>query len=959
MTPSTQSRTFVAIDLETTGLDPHRDRIIEIGAVRFNVQGVVERFTTLVNPHRPIPLYIQQLTGIRDTDVASAPDLEQVIPDLLAFVAPSVDALVGHNVDFDLGFLRAAGVHLHRPALDTCELATILVPGMPSYSLGELARQLDISLDQAHRALGDVEATAQLFIHLLERIRSLPGWILEILTERGDESQWPALRLFADARSAASQERAILAVDRLPAWRRDGPEAGSPDGDGGSRVPVDPERIAAFFAPEGPLCSLLGPDYEVRQGQVQMARLVMEAFNRGEHRLIEAGTGTGKSLAYLVPAALWATANHSRVVIATHTVPLQDQLTGQEIPRLQRLWSAVAPPEGAELRAAQLKGRRRYLCTRRLYAWYHGRQLSGEELRFLAKVLVWLPHTHTGDVSELALRTPQERRCWEQVASHPTCSPERCHAPLPGAPFAGVDFFWRARWQAEQAHLLVVNHALLLADLEAEGWVLPPYDHLIIDEAHHLEDAATEQLTRRVSQAVLEDHLARLRPHHDLWTWMTGVSAQEVADRSRRLSLRVQAFRRGPLALFYENLRAFARAWLRSGESHNGYVQRLPLDARLRTQPRWSQIELEWDHIRQELQAIVQEGWAFLRGLAQLPGHDQEPQATHLDELRSTLQSLEELDEAMEAIVFQPLTAQETVTWLEYHRDQVTLCAAPAQVGDLLAQRLFAPRRTVILTGATLSTGAGVDFMADRLGCWHMDAISIPSPFDYRDRVLVVLPTNMPMPGESGYQAAVEQAIVAAARAAQGRTLVLFTSHSHLRTTAAAIRAPLNRLGIKVLEHGSSGRHQLLRAFRTQEPTVLLGTGTFWEGIDVPGDALSCLVMVRLPFAVPTDPLFAARANLYDDPFHEYSVPDAVLRFRQGFGRLMRRADDRGTVILLDSRLWKKRYGHAFLDALPGCSIRRTHLANLGEVVADWLAARPVSALFAGENLSIPPALEG
>ncbi len=958
MTSSTPWRTFVAIDLETTGLDPRRDRIIEIGAVRFNMQGIVERFTALVNPHRSIPLSIQQLTGIRDADVASAPDLEQVLPEFLSFVDLSVDALVGHNVDFDLGFLHAAGVHLRLPALDTYDLATILVPGMPSYSLGELARQLDIPLDQAHRALGDAEAAARLFIDLLARIRGLPGWILEILASRGDETQWPALRLFADARAAASQGEASLAVESFPAPGGDGPAAGWPGEDGVPGVAVDPERIEAFFASEGPLRSLLGPDYEVRQGQVRMARLVADAFNRGEHRLIEAGTGTGKSLAYLVPAALWATANRSRVVVATHTVPLQDQLTGQEIPRLQRLWRVVAP-EGEELRAAQLKGRRRYLCTRRLYAWYHGRRLSEEELRFLAKVLVWLPHTHTGDVSELALRTPLERRCWEQVASHPTCSPERCHAPLPGAPFVGVDFFWRARWQAEQAHLLVVNHALLLADLEAEGRVLPPYDHLIIDEAHHLEDAATEQLTRRVSQAVLEDHLARLRLHPDLRAWLAEAPSQEATAQSRRLSLQVQAFRRGPLAIFYESLRAFARAWLRAGEGHNGYVQRLTLDARLRTQPRWSQIELEWDHIRQELRAIAQGGRAFLQELVRLPGHDQEPQATHLDELQSTLHSLEVLEEAMEIIVFQPLTAQETVTWLEYHRDQVTLCAAPAQVGDLLAQRLFAPRRTVVLTGATLSTGAGVDFMADRLGCWHMDAVSIPSPFDYRERVLVVLPTNMPMPGESGYQAAVEQAIVAAAQAAQGRTLVLFTSHSHLRTTAAAIRAPLNRLGIKVLEHGSSGRHQLLRAFRTLEPTVLLGTGTFWEGIDVPGDALSCLVMVRLPFAVPTDPLFAARANFYEDPFHEYSVPDAVLRFRQGFGRLMRRADDRGIVVLLDSRLWKKRYGHAFLDALPGCSLRRTHLTNLGDVVADWLAARPVSALFAGENLSIPPALEG
>lgn len=951
----TPRRTFVALDLETTGLDPQRDAIIEIGAVRFRADGILDRFTTLVNPQRPIPLYIQQLTGIRDQDVATAPTLDQVIPELLAFVDPQVDAVVAHNVNFDLGFLAAAGVRFHRPALDTCELATILLPGMPSYSLGELARQLDIRLDDAHRALDDAEAAARLFIHLLARIQELPRWILDILVESGDPADWPPLRLFADARATAPRTPATLTVDAPRPRSESGP--GWQIQEDHPPRPVDEGLVTAFFAADGPLHRHLGSDYETREGQLRMAHLVLDALNRGDHRLIEAGTGTGKSLAYLLPAALWATANRHRVVIATHTIPLQDQLIGQEIPRLQALWPQIVSPESPPLRAALLKGRRRYLCTRRLHAWYRGRALKADELRFLAKVLVWLPQTTTGDVSELALRSDQERRYWEQVASDGACTPERCHAPLPEAPFPARDFFWLARRKAEQAHLLVVNHALLLADLESEGRVLPEYNHLIIDEAHHLEDAATEQLTLRADQATLTEWLGRLSLHPDLLNWMAP-AGDELTAQARALHNRVRAFQTGPLATFYEDLQAFAKAWLKSGEGHNGYVQRLRLDARLRTQPRWSQIEMEWDQARRALHAILDAGRELHAGLLRLPGHEREPQATYLDELRMALDALEALDAGLETIVFQPTSAQETVTWLEYHKDRVTLCAAPAHVGDLLAQRLFRPRRTVILTGATLSTGAGIDFMADRLGCWHMDMVSIPSPFDYRKNVVVVLPTNMPMPNESGYQSAVEQAIVAAAQAARGRTLVLFTSHSHLRITAAAIRAPLNRAGIKVLEHGSSGRHQLLQAFRTDEPTVLLGTGTFWEGIDVPGEALSCLVIVRLPFAVPTDPLFAARAGLYEDPFNEYSVPDAVLRFRQGFGRLIRRANDRGAVVLLDSRVWKKRYGNAFLDALPACTVRRTPLANLGDVVADWLAARPVPALFAGEGFFPTPPMD-
>ncbi|MEZ4583478.1 MAG: helicase C-terminal domain-containing protein [Caldilineaceae bacterium] len=249
-----------------------------------------------------------------------------------------------------------------------------------------------------------------------------------------------------------------------------------------------------------------------------------------------------------------------------------------------------------------------------------------------------------------------------------------------------------------------------------------------------------------------------------------------------------------------------------------------------------------------------------------------------------------------------------------------------------LVQRL----RTCVLTGATLRSGADFRYIRERLGLWDAHADALPSPFDYRTSTLIYMPDDLPQPNHPSYQRAVDAAIIAAATAAGGRTMVLFTSYAHLRATPKA-SAPLDRQGITVLQHGSSSRRRLLREYRATEQAVLLGTRSFWEGIDLPGEQLSVLVIVKLPFAVPSDPLVAARSAEFENSFMEYTLPDAILRFRQGFGRLIRRASDRGVVLLLDSRIWQKRYGQAFLEALPACTVRRASMANLGEEVDLWL----------------------
>ena len=983
-------RTFVAFDLETTGLNPKRDAIIEFGAVRFQHGGPRAYYSTCINPGRPLPVRIQQLTGIRPADVADAPAIEEIIPEIVGFFGHGAQAVVAHSAGFDISFLQSAGVKLNAPVLDTYELATILLPGQDSYSLEELCRSLAIPLKTAHRAGHDAEATADLLLHLLERIKALPESVLQTLSEAGRGSEWGPVLLFDDElrRRKHAEPEENRGGTTGPGRSKDPPlQALTPNP---SPRELAGDFLAAAFADDGPLSVEFeagsGAGFERRDGQLQMSLQTLDALNTGDHRIIEAGTGTGKSLAYLLPAAAWAVRNESRVVIATHTLPLQDQLLEKELPRVARVLANthldLKGGRRPDVRAMALKGRSRYLCTRRLTNWLEasrgGRfagRLSPLALRFLAKLLVWLPTTQSGDLSELPIHDRQEQALVPHVASHADeCSPERCTFGRPTGrhDFLGGryrDFYLEAHRQACSAHLLVVNHALLLADVGAGGQVLPEYDNLIVDEAHHLEGAATEQYTRQVDLrglAYLLDGLDRAvdqlaaRLNQDDWRKLAGQVA--VDNQDLRTSLPPFAEALYEFVLRHAETRAAARA--------ASYPQQVALDSRMRAQPAWSEIEIEWDGISRTIGRMLgrltelaerldaSRWWQFEERSGNAPAAAGSGTVRALQTLHYGQTDLADLLQVADDVILRPLSHQEeSVAWLELSgsrgspagggsrtrrgADSVILRSAPVQVSEKLASELFRKKRAVVLTGATLRAGDHFDYLRDRLGCWDANGAVIDSPFDYKRNALLYLPTDMPPPNHHNYQQALEQAIQQAALAAEGRTLVLFTSHSHLRASADAIRTPLAAAGLTVIQQGEGSRSRNLRDFRANPSSVLMGTSSYWEGIDLPGDQLVCLLIVRLPFAVPTDPLYAARSRLYEDAFHEYAVPEAVIRLRQGFGRLIRSATDRGVVALLDSRLWQRSYGEVFLDALPECTRRQSPLSHLAEAVHGWLNGPP------------------
>ena len=940
-------RIYVALDLETTGLQADRDAIIEIGAVKFRGDDILGEWSSLVNPGRPLPRKIERLTGITQRDVERAPALHLVLPGLQRFIGDN--PLVGHNIQFDLGFLQRAGISAFPPALDTFELACILMPYASRYSLGKLMDELEIEFPTRHRAVEDARATSALFNALLARAKRLAPKTIEEIAQAGDKSNWALKFAFQDllgararhafapgsigaqlaAKSATQDDTLGLMFSRDRDERPLKPNAHTD--------PLDVDALAHLLGADG-LFAQHFAGYELRAQQIEMLRAVAGAFNAGATLLVEAGTGTGKSVAYLVPAIYWAAQNNQRVVISTNTINLQDQLFDKDLPDLRKILPF-------EFQAALLKGRSNYVCRARFDALRKNEKLSAEEARVLAKVIAWLPSTTTGDNAELILMGPAENAVWARIAGDADhCSADHCTLKQ-----NGKCFFYRAREKAESAHVVIVNHALLLADMATENRVLPEYKYLIVDEAHHLEARATDALAFEASRANLEMLLRGLAHERGglLGTLAGALKNSDVTPEARRqtqnlfadVAQDIERAQRGVYE-FFNTLEAFlGKQDAQPGESETGYDRQIRLTAARRAQPDWSGIEIAGDGFGAALRQVrdglakIFEAWGDLDDF-EIPSH---PELAA--ELSAAVRRMSETRAQLQAIVTKPQA--NGIYWANVNKNNgdISLHSAPLSVGELLQKQLFAGKSANILTSATLCVDKKFDHIKSRLGLgdWA-DQLAVGSPFDYARAAAVFVPTDVPEPGQPGYQKAVEAVLVELLRATQGRALVLFTSISQLNATYRAISRPLEEEQVIVIAQNLDGsRRQVLETFKTQERTALLGTKSFWEGVDVQGEALSCLVIARLPFAVPSDPIFAARSETFDDAFAQYAVPEAVLRFRQGFGRLIRSKNDRGIVVVLDKRVLTKNYGRIFIESLPPVSKFQGAAKELPAFAAKWI----------------------
>ena len=953
------SRTYVALDLETTGLNPDKDAIIELGAVRFRDGEILDRFSQVVNPGRRIPPAIQQMTGISQAEADAAPPLSRVASAFRAFVGDA--PVVGHNIGFDISFLRANGLYNYNPLIDTFELALITLPGLSSYKLGRVAERLGVSLENAHRAYDDAEASMWIFEAMRRLlVDEVPAKTLEQIVRMGQLADWSLTIVFEDAlreqarRGLGQRQVQKTALDKGPLFRREQPlqPVEHPQ-------PLDVDALAALLEPGGPFDAYFDL-YEYREPQVAMLRAVADAFNRSRHLLIEAGTGTGKSLAYLIPALAWAVNTGQRVVVSSNTINLQDQLYHKDLPDLHHILPF-------DFKATVMKGRSNYLCPRRLNKLMARPDLTAVEVSVLARILLWLPHTETGDVSELTLVNAAERAVWQRVCSDPhTCSSARCGMDSPQP-----CYFYKARNRAEAAHLIIVNHALLLSDIATEGGVLPEYHHLIVDEAHHLEAAATNALTASVDHASFVTKLRELAPATGgemptaglLADVVTAVrradvpsdKADKITDYTRRLAAGIPALDMH-MAEYMDALDRFLMQHFGRQYDNTMYDLRLRITKSVRVQPAWVDVEIIWDNLEFALNSFVSDLDHLIKTLGDL-GNYPMPERDDLEaELTALWESVTEALSIGHELTLEP--DANAIYWVRRSKfnGSLTLYRAPLHVGGIIEEHIFRSKDTVVLTSATLRTANSFDYIRGRLNAFEVEELALESPFDYKKNALVFIPTDMPEPNKPDYQAKVEEAILQLSLATQGRLMALFTSYAQLKDVAQRLRPLLEEAGFTLFVQGEGGsRQQILTAFRETEKAVILGTRSFWEGVDVQGEALSALVITKLPFSVPNDPIISARSETFDSPFYQYSVPEAILHLRQGFGRLIRSTSDRGVAVLLDKRLLSKRYGRLFLESLPDVTLCKAPLADLPEAAQRWLAGEGDDACPKRRVASSPP----
>lgn len=939
---------YIVIDLETTGLDPTTDKIIEVAAVKIKRSLVVDEFSALIDPQVSVSEEISALTGIDDSMLHGQPKIEEIIPALKDFIGAST--IIAHNAPFDSAFLEPY-LQSGGTWLDSVVLAQVAYPAAGRYSLEKLTDMLGIANDSAHRAFSDALATAELFLAIKKRLAGLPPATKKLLAQIGEGDQSAISRFIIEqtAFSSAGGKNTQALVDlstsgeeNVKVFNEGSPSRSIYDREIDEEYCLSLEDIAAYFSPEG-LYEQRLEGFEDRPQQLEMALAVAGSFNEKQHLIVEAGTGTGKSLAYLLPAVLFALNSGHQVAVSTHTINLQEQLLKKDIPMLQKLLGISFP-------AAVLKGRGNYLCRNMFNSISRH---PGDNIRyFLMRLAVWLGETEQGDSAELALNGFEKWK-WNLVCA----SRENCAAPH--CPYAKSScFITKCRHQAEEADLIILNHSLLLSSISLERGFLPPLPYLILDEAHHLEKVAEDQLSVAVDFYALLGLTGRLKRSEkgkaggtlefirkQLDTLILADEAKgSCQDKIESIGFNLD----GLMTEAEEFFRLMRDIALPEAAGQGYYPARLRVLPALRLAPLWQLLTNAANSLQTGLNSLTKELLAVVE-LLLVAEIEAEQAVSGKEELKSIAAQLRDISQTLEACLEKD--AENHVVWIEFADPEKwpSLHMAPLELGEILKSSLFDQAESIVLTSATLTAAGSFNYFNQRVGLDLLEEspreLVLPSPFYYQDQALFAVCNDLPdWSKDSEYQCreAIAKALIELLEASKGRALVLFTSHDQLKAVYEEIKRPLAQKGITVLAHGISGNPAvLLQWLKKEEHCCILGANSFWEGVDVVGSALSMVIVVRLPFWPPNTPTIAARMEKIEaagkSSFAEYSLPQSIIRFKQGFGRLIRSCEDTGVFCVLDKRIYTKQYGRSFIKSLPAMNRVCAPTEEVAEEVRRWL----------------------
>lgn len=911
---------IVIIDIETSGLNPNKDEIIEISAVKFSKLRDKETFITFVKPQADIPHYIEYLTNIKPEQLKDAPMLDKVLPRLVSFIGESV--IIGHNVKFDLDFISTKLIEYNELPLvnqwwDTCEIGRIYLPYLMNHKLSTLCLHFNIDISQAHRALYDSLATGELFFNLLEYIISyhsitINTRILELCRQsKSDSNIAILLELIVDYQRKYS----ILGIKKKPSINT-------------LNNIIENKCLRPHIYTQNELFEQNGvldnsfPKFEFRMGQLHMAEEIERAFLDKNYLIIEAGTGIGKSFAYLIPALQFSYTNSKKIVISTNTKNLQEQLFNKDLPQLKKVVKT-------SFKAVLVKGRENYICERRWeeFVTEQTRGLTPFEAAAMLNLVIWKLTTITGDITEnSSFDRNRFNLIWKRICSdRHYCAGRKC-------PHFNHCYVMKLRKNVEDANLIIVNHSLLLSDLMSEHVSLGEFEYLIVDEAHNIVQTASRQFGIELSYAELISQLNQLSKIYR----KKNIAFLDQIDKALSKSILSPSVKEHIKYVCYnieQLIEEHKKTVLNLFSAVADYCSGQDTFGKLRIKSIEQLPELF------DLLKVIIDFWKDLlkqlQALSNVFSSLNSKQVYSYESLMERIQGIElrAIETENDLITLLNPDLDNYAYWLETgHKIDKNLpssliCYAPIEVNQHLNNLVYKNIPCVVFTSATMALRNSFKFFMKQSGLdLQVERIIIEkvveSPFDYELQSRLMVAGFLPEPSEKYFVPQALDLIELILQNTPVGTLTLFTSYKDLDSAYHKLNEILYQSNRPLFAQGKwSSRSALLDEFKKHNNAVLLGTSSFWEGIDVQGESLSLLILFKLPFQVPTEPLVEALIEKLDkeskDSFMHYILPNALLRLRQGFGRLIRSKTDKGVVIIIDPRVTTKRYGHYFLEVLP------------------------------------------